>query len=181
MTINGVAFAFGQQYKINSAYDVNNGFATTSMPGFNEMAQMWGQYRVLAAKVKTRVTLASAAANPVNVSIIMPGQSLLTPSNWTQAMRMVRGNRHAVSKVATPYQQTTLSLYRKLGTVYGDRLQYRTNLNFTANTSSSPATLMYAQVMGASLDGAALTAQVYALKTEVTMWIKFFARDIEIA
>lgn len=178
VNFTGQAYNKLAQYKINSAYDVNNAIASTTIPGFTEISAMYNRYRVLACQIKSRIVVPNGAV-PVQAGVIMTGLKTIAPASWADIQHWFRANRHCRTKVATQYQQCVLNLYRRLGTVYGDKAGYRFDNNMQAQISGNPGGVMNAYIYISSLDGGSITGVTIAAKTEVTMWIKFYERDIE--
>jgi len=167
-------------YKINSAYDVNNSVASTNMPGFAEMSSMYNNYKVLATKIKTTFYVPDAFSEPLTVGIIMVPQAL---GSYTQAewQHLVRANpNNCVSRMAIPVQRAqTVKMYRKLSAVHGNPAEFRGNENYSAVYTANPATIMYGYVFASQLTGNIPPAGEVTAKTEVTMYIKFYKKDLE--
>ena len=145
---------------------------------------MYGRYRVLATKIKATFFIPSDTSNPLNVGIIMSPIQLgaYTQAEWQHLIRANPNN--AKNVMAVPVIKTyTVSMYKKLGNLLGDPLAWRTNANYEAPYSANPAQIMYGYVYISACDNqvpAALTTPV-TVKTEVTMYIKFFQKDLEVS
>lgn len=170
-------------YKLNSAYDVNASLASTAMPGFTEYTNMYKNYRVLGAKIKTKAFVVSDAGsandNVCNLGIYMSENDHSGTTNWSTWQELTRGNPNATATFFNKYNPGSLSLYRPLWKVHGNRVHYNGNDGFAAFINASPATLIYGYLIVSSTSGGAVSVNV-ALKTEVTLYVKFYVRASEV-
>lgn len=169
-------------YKINSAYDVNAAIASTDMPGFQEVAAMYGFYRVLACKITTQFYLDANNGQALNCGIIMVPQVL---PGYTQAefQHLIRANpANCKTRMAIPYMRGfTVTMYKKLKNLHGNPIEWKGNDNYSAPIGANPASLMYGYVFASGADSSVIVPACKVLtKTEVTMYIKFFKKDLEI-
>lgn len=168
------------EYKINSMYDINSAIASTTVPGYTEYTQMYGTYRVLGVKIKTTFLTNSDVTTPFNVGIIMHNTQL-AGIGWTDWQRYLRSNRHCVTSTMTSQKPVTLSLYRKLGTVWGDKRQYLSNDGFSGGVGANPSLLLYGYVVATLPTTSTFGANTACVhKTEITLYTKMYRRDAEL-
>lgn len=169
----------GRKFKLNSAFDVNDAGASTAMPGFGEYSTMYKIYRVAAAKITTIATVEGTTVNvPLTIGIHMSGSNITT-TDWSEWMRALGGNKHSTSTQISLYEHRKISLYRRMSTIVGNARNYWGNDAFGAVVGSDPASLIYGFLRICTTDGAA-TSLTVALKTTVTLYIRFSNVDTEL-
>lgn len=165
-----------QYYVINGAYDVNPSLSSSTMPGFAEYAAMYHKYRVNAVKIKMEAVPAATSGGvqlPVILGMHLDSGSV-TLADWMETMQLLNSNSDSVSRLATPYQKTRLSMYRKLGKLFGNSLQYKADDNFDAATTSNPDSTMRGYVFALTADGDTAPAAIPVyVRITVTMYIRF--------
>lgn len=168
-------------YKINSAYDVNNAVASTNMPGFEELSTMYNTYRVVATKIKTTFFVPDTFTEPLNVGIIMVPGALptFTLAEW---QHLVRANpNNCVTRMAIPVQKsTTVKMYRKMSYLHGNPAEFKGDPNFSAPVTGNPASIYYGYAFASTSTSNTPAAGAVVAKTEVTMYIKFYKKDLEV-
>lgn len=179
-TFSGANSYASAAYKINSAYDVNNAIASTIMPGFGEYSQMFSQYRVMGCKIRSVFSTASTTSL-FNVGIMFNNTlGIWVPGNWKNLQESLRANPHSRSGWLSCYRPLTISIYRPMGRLWGNTLEWKASPEFTASVATNPAKIMYGQLFVSSADGANPNPATIYHKTEVTMYIKFYRRDLEL-
>lgn len=174
------AYTSYQEYKLNSAYDVNSAVGSTSIPGYSEYAQMYNVYRVMGAKIKTTFSLDSDFTHPLDVALLMTSLQWSSPS-YTVMQEYTRGNRHVVNGVVTSQRPITLSMYRPLSKVWGASKSYRIDDDFQATIAGDPALKIYGYVAAMSPSATTTITTSLWTKTEITLYIAFSRRDNEVS
>lgn len=173
--INSATATFASNtYKINSAFDVNQLVGTTHMPGFAEWANFYLKYKVMATKISTEIT------NPSNKPYIVQLRmepDISAPLTWNNYMQM-QGNPYCKTRSisqAGGLDKIHMSMYASLGRLLGNRLVYKTDTSYEAQTNANPARTMYGSITLLSAEPVTLigTTGVYT-RTTVTMWIKLW-------
>lgn len=168
-----------KSYKINDAYDVWPSLGGSAMPGFAAYAAMYHRYQVVGAKISIQAyPLANTFPFPVMVGIHMDAGASTT-TTWADVMQLICANTDSVSTLVTTSMPKGLKIYRRLGSLLGNKLNYKADNLWQAQTDGSPTNIMYGYVYVAVPDGNALggeTAIGIWMKTTVTMWIRFSDR-----
>jgi hypothetical protein len=162
----------GGRYIPTNAFDVDPAFGSTAMPGFSELAAIYGQYRVLRSKFKVQV------ANP---STTIPMQIIVVPLNYDpgaspSAPTVVgwKGNPRAVSRTTALAGGPIATLVNEMSTekINGSKAVYFDD-SFASLVSTGPVNNWF-WALGFSAS-AVIAATVYYDVT-VDVGIEFFAR-----
>lgn len=115
---------------------------------------------------------------PLNVGILMRDLQLgpYSPKEWAS---MIRGNPNSATKMMIPaYKQCTVSMYRSMGTLIGNPLQYAADSLYSALTNQNPNRTMFGYVFASTSkpnDASPFppAGKVWT-KVELTYYVKFF-------
>jgi len=165
-------------YRLNGAYDFSAQIATTTIPGFNEWANFYNNYRVHAVKLKARFS--NTDVEPMYAGIIMYSQGA-GPTSWANWMEQ-RGNRHCKMQLIPPIASaapTKLSIYRKLNSLIGDKKLYDADVSYQANTGVNPSILVYGEVYCLTFDARNTAAAPCAIEVEADIYIEFTFRKTQ--
>jgi len=139
----GATFA-SVRFRPSSAFDVDPSLGGTSMPGFNELAGMYGRYRMLS--FKAHVTATNLEDFPVNFIVFASNFDL--GNNYSQVQSMF-GNSYARYKYLSPKGGMDRALIRtpwwKTEHIVGtDAVNVDTD--FSSNIATSPVNNTYINV-----------------------------------
>lgn len=161
--------------RLNSVYDVDTALGSTTTPGFTEWSAFYGNYRVWSTAIRLEAIVAQGTGGYIATICLVPNSSQATlpsnPATWPvqpQAMhKTIVGYSSGGSNKVTFNRR-----YQIYKVCRVSKLQFQTDFDFTATTSSNPARQAYVAVtLQSSNSGAAaeLVCQVYA-----SMEIEFF-------
>lgn len=132
------------RFRPTSAYDVDPTIGGTSMPGFNEMAGLYGKYRVL--RFKTSVVFVNAEDFPLN-AIVFPSNFDLG-ANYSQVQSQF-GNSFAKYRYLSPKggmdRATIVTPWLSARQIVGTDSVYLDD-DYSANTNTSPTNNSYINV-----------------------------------
>lgn len=177
---NGASPVAIYQYNMNNAYDVSAAIGTTIMPGFNEWTGMYQKFRVMASKITMEIC--NMQANPIYAGMFFNPSNTALPT-WANIMES-RGNRNSkqvlLQALPGPQSKMTLSLYRKMGDVWGNSKEYNSDVTFTGTASASPATQIPGFVYVLGYTSATNVGAINPCKIEVDMWVDFYEPKVVI-
>lgn len=167
-------------YKINSPHDVNNSLGSHTMVGFSEWTRFYGKYICIGAKITMNIMTSGGSGGNFIAFMGMHQNGPGTPpfgSSWVSLMSM-RGNANWKFKViqGSPQRKYTLSLYRPMWKILGNRTEYYGSGNFSAFWDTNPATLFGAWCGFASIGGTSIEGLEVETYVTVTQWIRFYDR-----
>jgi len=173
----GTATVHYHQFKLNSAYDVNNALANTVMPGFTEHAAFYQRYRVNMAVLKTTfVNMNPNAA--VYVGMWVAPETQTNISGWTSFMEL-KGNpwvkRMLLGPSGSSKDRVTMSMVVPFKKLLGNALQYKSSVDYTAACTTNPAKIIPGYIYACSADGTTNTGLIQ-LETTVTQYITMYSR-----
>lgn len=175
LSIGSVSSYTQLQYSINDAFDPNPAVATAGMPGFSQYASMYHNYRVMGTRIDVEAMPAYSTV-PVVIGIHMDAGTV-TVTNWLGAMQLINSNTDSVSKGATAQQKARLSIYRSLGKLSGNAVNYASETGFNPQTNASPTSLMSGYIYACNAGGGATgSTEVIYVKITLTMWVRFSDR-----
>lgn len=168
-------------YNLNSAYDPNASFASSSIPGFNEWAGVYFRYRVTWCKITA--TFTQAVDNPALYCGIyfrpVTGESgFSTWRDWIEIAGNPMPNRRIVLGNAQGSASTrTISVKSSLGRLIGQRLMLNADVSYSANTNANPSNILQGFVFIATMDGSipSTPLNIY-MNVRVTYYVTFWNR-----
>jgi len=167
-----------ETWQLNSAYSPNPSALSTSMPGFNEWAALYEKYKVMACK--WTCTFVNMQPNPIYAGMVM-NSNVTTTTGWGNLLE-TRGNLNAKQVLLDAYpaagNKQTISMYRKMGTLWGNRKEYLGDDNFGGNYNADPPNLIDGILWVGSFDGATAVGAINPIKVELEMWVKFYNKKI---
>lgn len=161
-------------YRANSAYDVDLLTTSSGMSGFAELAQFYQFYRVDRCAIHMEV---SNKDSTVFTFCIIPANFAIASSVSSRAVAIdYAENAREVTKTLAPVGSPPCILNKAfdIGTVYGNRMQQRNDINFSAATSANPFQVIYAHVVYWT-DGTVPTIG-FAAATTLKLTVRFFHR-----
>lgn len=163
-----------QYYRLNSAYDVNTAFASTSTPGFAEWSGFYSNYRVWRTRVRIEGTVSGVSTGGIGTVclVVNPLQPTLPSSPATWPVQFMTIHKTVVNTTSGGTNTVTLDKTYNLPTVFRvTPSQFKNDFDFSATTSANPTRQGYfaVTISGKSSTPMSLTAQVY-----VSMVVEFF-------
>lgn len=179
LTFNGTSDQQpSHRYNLNSAFDPNGASSSSSIPGFASYAGMYQYYKVMGVRMDCTFFLDDPQyTEPLMVGILMRDFQLgtYTSPQWAS---MIRGNPNSVTKMLIPaYRTTKVSMYRKMASLLGNPLEYKTNKVYDGTYNTNPPNVLSGYVFASSAKPLGShyppTGTVWC-KTELTYYIKFW-------
>lgn len=168
-------------YNINSAYDPNDAFASGALPGFNEYAAVYANYRVTWCKIST--TFTQALGNPacyvgIYMRPIIGETGFTTWRDWIEIAANPQPNAREILGNANGNESTkTLMVKSSLGKLIGQPMMLASDTAYQASVVSNPAQKLQAFVFIATMDGfgPVATLSVY-VRVRITYYVTFWNR-----
>lgn len=197
---NAMAANTGNQfyYRANDCFYPLGGVTPANIPGRGEMAEMYGKCRVLASSI--RVTVQSpntgtadaypvfVALGPQNISGLGAGPSFGPNVGSSNGIKQSGGATYVKSRTLNPdsdVQLKTLYNYITITKAVGHS-EVLTSDNYSAftglgvGTPTSPAQLVDWYLAACRFDEQA-TTEVTLYTAQITYWVEFYSRDIELS
>lgn len=174
------------QYRCNSAFDVNPSIASTSMPGFQEWASFYLKYLVTWCKITCTFVNTSQSACYAGIAF-RPYTSEATWTTWT-AWRQLEGNSipHKVrllSMAGGQGDRVTLSVKAPLWKIVGNFHQYNSDVAYQAVVTTNPSNIIDGFVYVLTGDGAVggATNPIVTVKVNIQMYVRFFNKRLQLS
>jgi len=161
-------------YKANSAYDVDPLTGSSGMSGFLELANFYNYYRVDRFSINMPVSNKDTTAFTFS---IVPTCNNIAPLAISRAAAInIAENAREMTTTLAPTGGPPCRLFKSfdIGTIYGNRMQQRNDVNFAASTLGNPAQLIYCNVLYWT-DGTTPTIGFVAAPT-LKMLVRFYHR-----
>lgn len=127
----------------NSMFDPSiNGALATQCPGFDQLSQIYGRYRVFWSKIHLELTQVSTATAAITM-MLHPGDSDTAPTTYTQAMTHPDVIWNTTDDPDRGCKPIELSMQRRTKDVISGVKNVRDSDNLQAFTSASPADKWY--------------------------------------
>lgn len=173
-TSNGTS-SFNWRFR-SSAWDVDPLLGSTSIPGFAELASCYNYYRVHGIGYDT--TNCNAHSSPLFIGVwpspTDPGAGLSLQQIIDYAHNPL-GESEIVQ--VTPYGRFKRKRYYSLSEILGSD-QWILDDNYTALTTTNPATMVYINLGIAATNGTFTTTSGSHNSTVITLHVEFFGRKI---
>jgi len=130
-------------FRANSAFDPDLLLSTGGISGFAELAQFYQFYRVDAIKTQMEVVSLDSIAYtigccPTNTNV---GASISNRALALDFLENPRSHQQLVPPSGGPVARMTYNF--DLATIYGDRRQYLSDINFAAAVNANPVQIVY--------------------------------------
>jgi len=163
-------------YRLNSAYDVDTGLGSTSMPGFAEWSTFFLNYKV--HRVRTKVSIMGATGTttnamlraivfPVAYQAVIPANAAVWPSQYLARSKMIAPV--AVGGANRAVFDEVHDIARILRVT---KEQYRTDMDFSGQINANPARMAFLCVALVSLYSSTPATMIGDIS--VTMECEFF-------
>jgi len=170
-------FHTSYRYMPSAAFDVDPALGSTAMPGYGELAQFYGSYRVVQSTIKVQIVspttgTASAVVLPMNQD---PGA---TPSFATVAA--YPGSPYSQYKIvpASSAPPTTFEMTMSSEKIFGSKAVYFDDA-FSALTNAVPSNNWYWAI--GIITPTSVTSQGYTLMVKLEVDVEFFNRNFLIS
>lgn len=170
---SNVAATLSQTYRANSLYDPDYTGVGVQPKGFDQLAALYGSYRVRACKLEVD------AFNNKNTPLIVGIYASMDPAITVNADDLIC-EPYVKHKVLAPVGSGTanakMSLYMSTSRLTGDKV---TDDQYESAISTNPATPWYWHVVGLDATGSSVNVQYSA---KLTFYVDFFDRlDLEMS
>jgi len=159
----------------SSAYDADPLLGGGSLPGFTELATLYGRYRVHGIGVTT--TNINMETKPVYVAVWPSNEDYGSNLLSTTDVIAFGSNPNAYSKILepTPYGKLQYSNYWSIAEILGDQ-GYLFENEWQALTSTNPANFVFLNFGLAPTSGTLTAGLGFHNNTQVEMFVEFFGR-----
>lgn len=164
-------------FKLNSAFDVSDQTANTTMPGFNEWSAMYQSYRVDMAVMKCTF-INTSQTDPVYVGMFaraLDDGMIVNWGNWQETP----GNQFAKKKLLGPASgggdRCTISLVVPMGKIVGNKAQVKADVSYQALVTTDPIKIIKGYIWAGSYSGVTGSGLPRVVTNiTITMYVKFF-------
>lgn len=160
------------QYKLNSAYDVNSSLATSAMPGYGLWTSAYLKYRVRAAKIK--VEAINPSTDPMFIGIVI-SKTNYSFASWAQIMETASNTAGSLQKTMTPTGGSADKVYLKKY-VHFKNYTDPNSINddeWIGTYNSDPTQLIYGYVYVATMTSSNTPAFIFG-QTRIKLYCEFF-------
>jgi len=161
------------RFRPTAAYDIDPTLGGTSMPGFVELAALYGSYRVTCSSIK--VTGSNASATPFQL-IVCPSNADLGAAMLAANVSALQGqpfSKHrVVGAVGSPPAVINSSMTTEK--IYGDKAVYSDH-NFSAVANGVPANNWFWNIAAYTpLGGSAINVIIIEITVGIEWYDRFF-------
>lgn len=181
LRLNTTSSVTWNTYNINGAYDPNPAFLSGSIPGFDEWAAVYANYRVTWCRITC--TFTQNIGNPAcYIGIYLrpiTGETGFTLwKQWLEIAGNPQPNRRAILGNAAGSANTrTLSVKSGLGKLIGQKSMLRSDVGYSASTLGNPPNILQGFTFIATMDGNPPPAElVVYCNCRVTYYVTFWNR-----
>lgn len=178
LTVSSGSYIAVVNYRVNALYDpLLTTAAEQPLPGYNELANMYGYYRVHAAKITANIAPVSNGTLLGVAGFAKAGSSLAANSTYA-ALLQTTGNPFVVWGMCAPggnplNLETYVGMKKLAGSVVAD-----TEDNYASAVNNIPNTQLFGYV-AVGFPGAAASGITVTVVTEIEFWCEFYGRDFE--
>lgn len=162
-------------YRMNSVYDVDTNVGSTSVPGFAEWGNFYANYRVWRTRVRiTGSVYGGSTGSIATVALVPQAYTSTLPTSVETSLVQPFSKKMTISPVNNGGTNIAVldAVFNIPSVLHITRSQFLNEQNYSANTSSNPATQVYwaAVVQGLGTSSVVtFTYQVYQ-----SMLVEFF-------
>jgi len=135
--------------RLNSIYDADTSLGTTTIPGFNEWAAFFSNYRVHSARIHLSAIATGVASSTMAEVTVVPRASFnVMPASAVVWPAMPYATSKSIALyTAGGHNMITIDRQYRIPKILGiTRAQYVNEANYSADTSSNPAFPVYCMV-----------------------------------
>jgi len=162
-------------FRLNSAYDVDTSLGSTTTPGFAEIQNYYTNYRVWSTAIRVEGSVFGGSSGSIANVVLLPNANVATipstPSSWGV---QPYSERRVVNMQAVGGRNSfTLEHHYDLPKLaHVTRQQYRTDMDYSAPTTSNPTRQMYAFLTVWGINTSIAVEAIYMIYVE--MEVEFF-------
>lgn len=170
----------GVNYKVNSLYDpLQTTAAEQSIPGFLELANMYGYYRVHAAKITANIGGNQGPYGALAIAGLTGAYPNFSNYSTYASMLQATANPYVVYGLLSPSLKASVNLetYCNMNKLVGSKIG-STDDDYAASVTADPKNLLWGYV-AISVPVNAPANLTYTVTTEIEFWCEFYGRDFE--
>lgn len=175
MATGGASAYYTVPFRMNGAYDPVFAAGGGSCTGWNQIAAIYGKYRVLASKIE--VWAYNTCTSPVIVSIFARSSTGSVPTSAVEVQQKsfeynndVRAKQLIPYGSGTSYPRCYLSMYKSIKRLENNRSNM--DEDYSAATSTTPVLQTFWDVNLCTLDGASINSTAnYTIR--ITYYVRF--------
>lgn len=176
MATGGVSAYQTIAFRMNGAYDPVASVGGGTCTGWNQLASIYGKYRVLGAKIE--IWAYNTCQSPVIVSIFARSSTGSVPSSSTEIQqKSFEYNSDVKAKQMVPFTtgngipRCYLSMYKSIRRLEGNRINL--DEDYSSATTTTPTVQTYFDVNLCSLDGTSVSSTSnYTIR--ITYYTRFY-------